>query len=166
VSFKLTNTRTHILTHTQQIYWCVSQCDFVVCELAQGLCHACLYVCMMFKVKNKLKSFKPDVCLHVHYIERLVYFSFSFGGALLQLFCCSSVAALLLQLQSLILKACHSDFLFAFSNILRFSRSLPPAHPPSLSPSPTPTPCLSVSFFLFLSLFLSLSLSLSTSFFS
>jgi hypothetical protein len=39
----------------------------------------------------------------------------------------SSVAALL-QLQSLTSKVSHSEFLFSFSNILRFSPYRPPAH--------------------------------------
>ncbi len=60
--------------------------------------------------------------------------------------CCSSVAGLL-QIHSLTSKASHSEFLFSFSNILRFS-----------PPHPRP-PALPLSLFLFLSLFLSLSTS-------
>ena len=61
MSFTRTNARTHTHTHNTTNLLCLSQCDFVGCELAQGLCHACLYMCMMFKVKNKLKPFKPDL---------------------------------------------------------------------------------------------------------
>ena len=78
VSFTRTNTHTHTNTHTQQIFWCVSPCDFVGCELAQALCHACVYMCMMFKVKNKLKPFKPDLLRRyedhpVHPVGYLMY---------------------------------------------------------------------------------------------
>jgi hypothetical protein len=59
-------------------------------------------------------------CMYVYYIERGNCVSVSALLQLLQLWR-SSVAALL-QLQSLTSKASRSEFLFSFSNILRFGK--------------------------------------------
>jgi hypothetical protein len=102
-----THIHTHTHTHTHTHYVCI---------------HVCMYI-----IYREVSVFEDQLCQGCC----------SSGGALLQL-CCSFFAAFLqlwrssvaalLQLQSLTSKVSHSEFLFSFSNILRFSPYRPPAH--------------------------------------